>query len=63
MWDLKGKVLGLPVHAILGGMARNHCECYNTSGIIPGVTNRMTFKERAQATVEELVRACLKKGA
>src|SRR5882757_5037450 len=41
LWDIKGKVLGRPVHAILGGMARNHCECYNTSGIIPGITNRM----------------------
>src|SRR5437016_11988627 len=39
LWDLKGKALGLPVHAILGGMVRKHCECYNTSGIIPGVTN------------------------
>jgi galactonate dehydratase len=57
LWDLKGKVLGLPVHAILGGMVRNHCECYNTSGIIPGITNRMTFKERAQATVEAGYRA------
>src|SRR5713101_6593007 len=57
LWDLKGKVLGMPVHAILGGMVRNYCECYNTSGIIPGVTNRMTFKERAQATVEAGYRA------
>jgi galactonate dehydratase len=57
LWDLKGKVLGLPVHAILGGMVRNYCECYNTSGIIPGITNRMTFKERAQATVEAGYRA------
>src|ERR1700732_4797527 len=23
LWDIKGKVLGLPVHAVLGGMARN----------------------------------------
>src|SRR6266436_1301018 len=57
LWDIKGKVLKLPVHAILGGMARNYCECYNTAGIIPGITNRMTFKERAQATVEAGYRA------
>ena len=24
LWDIKGKVLGRPVHALLGGMARNH---------------------------------------
>jgi L-alanine-DL-glutamate epimerase-like enolase superfamily enzyme len=45
LWDLKGKVLKLPVHALLGGMVRNYCECYNTSGVIPGVDNRMTFRE------------------
>src|SRR5215472_19050501 len=57
LWDIKGKVLGLPVHAILGGMVRNYCECYNTAGIIPGVTNRMTLKERAAATVAAGYRA------
>jgi len=25
------------VHALLGGMVRDHCECYNTSGIIPAI--------------------------
>src|SRR6476619_1396567 len=30
LWDIRGKVLGLPVHSLLGGMVRNHCECYNT---------------------------------
>jgi galactonate dehydratase len=57
LWDLKGKALGLPVHAVLGGMVRNYCECYNTAGIIPGVTNRMTLKERAAATIEAGYRA------
>src|SRR5215471_10220216 len=37
LWDIRGKALNLPVHAVLGGMVRNYCECYNTSGIIPGV--------------------------
>src|SRR5215831_19340608 len=27
LWDIKGKALGLPVHALLGGMVRNYCEC------------------------------------
>src|SRR5215510_2522500 len=57
LWDLKGKALNLPVHTILGGMARNYCECYNTSGIIPGVNNRMTFRERAAATIAAGYRA------
>ena len=37
LWDIKGKVHSLPVHELLGGMVRNHCECYNTAGIIPGI--------------------------
>jgi L-alanine-DL-glutamate epimerase-like enolase superfamily enzyme len=57
LWDIRGKALNLPVHAVLGGMVRNYCECYNTAGIIPGVNNRMTFRERAQATIEAGYRA------
>src|SRR5947199_2585972 len=45
LWDIKGKVLGLPVHAVLGGMVRNYCECYNTSGQIPGVKPGMAIKD------------------
>src|SRR6266545_7294869 len=51
LWDIKGKVLGLPVHAVLGGMVRNYCECYNTSGIIPGVQQGMGIKDRARLTI------------
>src|SRR5437763_4664797 len=57
LWDIKGKVLGLPVHAVLGGMVRNYCECYNTSGQIPGVMAGMGIKERAQLTIEAGYRA------
>src|SRR5258705_1149537 len=57
LWDLKGKMLGLPVHAILGGTVRNYCECYNTSGTIPGVDDRMTLRERAHGTVAAGYRA------
>src|SRR6516165_10730261 len=57
LWDLKGKMLDLPVHAILGGTVRNYCECYNTSGTIPGVNNRMTLRERAAGTVAAGYRA------
>jgi L-alanine-DL-glutamate epimerase-like enolase superfamily enzyme len=51
LWDIRGKALKLPVHAVLGGMVRNYCECYNTAGIIPGIRQGMSIKERAQATI------------
>ena len=57
LWDIKGKVQGLPVHQLLGGMVRNYCECYNTAGIIPGITQGMSIKERAHATIEAGYRA------
>ena len=57
LWDIKGKALNQPVHAILGGMARNYCECYNTAGIVPGVQNGMSLKERAQLTIAAGYRA------
>jgi L-alanine-DL-glutamate epimerase-like enolase superfamily enzyme len=57
LWDIKGKALGLPVHALLGGMVRNYCECYNTAGQIPGIKAGMSVKERAQLTVEAGYRA------
>jgi L-alanine-DL-glutamate epimerase-like enolase superfamily enzyme len=57
LWDIRGKVQGLPVHALLGGMVRNHCECYNTAGMIPGVQRGMGVKERAQLTIEAGYRA------
>jgi L-alanine-DL-glutamate epimerase-like enolase superfamily enzyme len=57
LWDIKGKVHGVPVHALLGGMVRNFCECYNTAGLIPGVKPGMSIRERAQATIEAGYRA------
>src|ERR1700757_634680 len=57
LWDIKGKVQKLPVHELLGGMVRNYCECYNTVGIIPGITPGMSIKERAQLTIEAGYRA------
>ncbi len=57
LWDLKGKVLRLPVHSILGGMVRNFCECYNTAGSIPGIQPGMGIKEMAHATVAAGYRA------
>ncbi len=57
LWDIKGKVHGMPVHALLGGMVRNYCECYNTAGIIPGIQPGMSVKERARLTIEAGYRA------
>ncbi len=34
-----------------------YCECYNTSGIIPGVRHGMSIKERAQLTIAAGYRA------
>jgi L-alanine-DL-glutamate epimerase-like enolase superfamily enzyme len=60
LWDIKGKVLNLPVHEMLGGAVRNHCECYATgggrrTGAQPG--ERLSLKERARATMEAGYRA------
>ena len=57
LWDIKGKVQNMPVHQVLGGMVRNYCECYNTAGIIPGIKQGMSIRERAQATIEAGYRA------
>jgi galactonate dehydratase len=57
LWDIKGKVQKMPVHEALGGMVRNYCECYNTSGIIPGIRRGMSIRERAQLTVAAGYRA------
>ena len=60
LWDIKGKALGVPVHELLGGAARDYCECYATGGVTPpgGASGeRLSLKERARATVEAGYRA------
>ena len=57
LWDIKGKVQKLPVHSLLNGMAREHCECYNTAGLIPGIKQGMSLKERAKLSIEAGYRA------
>jgi L-alanine-DL-glutamate epimerase-like enolase superfamily enzyme len=60
LWDIKGKVLKLAVHELLGGVVRNYCECYATGGARPAGTNpneRLSLKERARATMEAGYRA------
>ncbi len=50
LWDIKGKALDLPVHQILGGALREHCECYRT-GAVPGAAG-LSIAERARAAME-----------
>src|SRR5690349_14371246 len=60
LWDIKGKALKLPVHELLGGTARDYCECYATGGARPaGVPANapLSLRERARATMEAGYRA------
>jgi galactonate dehydratase len=52
LWDIRGKALKVPVHQILGGTVRNFVDCYNTAGIIPGITPNMGTREQARLTME-----------
>ncbi len=58
LWDITRNAQGLPVHAVLTGLTRKHCECYVTSGVVDGVTQRgMSLKERAHICMEAGYRA------
>ncbi len=59
LWDIKGKALNVPVHELLGGAARDYCECYLTGGAPPGTspTAKLSLRERARATIEAGYRA------
>ncbi len=52
LWDIKGKILNVPVYMLLGGMARNHIECYVTA--YPG---SKILKEKARSAMNEGFRA------
>jgi galactonate dehydratase len=60
LWDIKGKALKLPIHELLGGTARDYCECYATGGARPAgvpADAKLPLKERARATMEAGYRA------
>lgn len=52
LWDIKAKALGVPVYELLGGLARNHVECYST-----GYPSKGSLRETARACVEDGYRA------
>ncbi len=52
LWDIKGKALGVPAYELLGGLARDHVECYSTA--FPSKGN---VKETARACIEMGFRA------
>ena len=52
LWDIKGKALGVPVYELLGGLSRDHVECYST-----GFPRQGSLKETARACIEAGFRA------
>jgi L-alanine-DL-glutamate epimerase-like enolase superfamily enzyme len=48
LWDVKGRLLGLPIHQLLGGAYRNRIEAY---GSVP--------VRRGRVSVDDCVRRCL----
>ena len=52
LWDIKGKALGVPVYELLGGLTRDHIECYST-----GYPSRGSLEETARACMEAGFRA------
>ncbi|HTT64463.1 MAG TPA: mandelate racemase/muconate lactonizing enzyme family protein [Bryobacteraceae bacterium] len=52
LWDIKGKALGVPVYELLGGLSRDHIECYST-----GFPEKGSVKETARACIEAGFRA------
>lgn len=52
LWDIKGKVLGVPVHQLLGGPVRNHIECYST-----GFPGGGSLRDSARACMDAGFRA------
>jgi L-alanine-DL-glutamate epimerase-like enolase superfamily enzyme len=52
LWDIKGKALGAPIYQLLGGLTRDHIECYSTA-----FPRQNTLKDTARACIESGFRA------
>ena len=62
LWDIKGKALGVPVHELLGGIARDYCECYATGGAPPGTSPDREAEPQASARARRSRRAIARSG-
>jgi len=51
LWDIKGKIFNAPVHRLLGGMSRDHLECYSAALRAP------TLEECARQAISQGFRA------
>lgn len=52
LWDIKGKALDVPIWHLLGGLTREHIECYST-----GFPSAGSLRETARACIEAGFRA------
>ncbi len=52
LWDIKGKLLNVPVHELIGGLVREHIPCYAT-----GFPRHGDLRETARACMEAGFRA------
>lgn len=52
LWDIKGKLLDVPVYELLGGLTRDYVECYST-----GFPNQGSLRATAAACVDAGFRA------
>ena len=53
LWDIKGKLLGVPLYDLLGGRVRDHVECYRSFGAM----RLEDAREQARKTMAEGYRA------
>ncbi len=47
LWDLRAKAFDAPLHQLIGGLSRNHIQCYST-----GFPSQGSIKETARACIE-----------
>jgi galactonate dehydratase len=53
LWDIKGKVLGVPVWQLLGGAVRERCEVYGWIGKCPAYPSSRPGGDRPSDVLEQ----------